>query len=250
MTPSPEAFELNGVAYLIRPWGAPAGDLEQLRHGIASAPEDVLFCHAVQYQLQHPGVHELPPDDFSRWIGGVLQDGETAERMSFVVQGCGPPFDHLRAALLEVLDAIPEKRRVRRTAPEGSAFPFMGATPVSFPTGTQVHDGQELIDALLAADACVWFLHLVQEPWFTPGRAPLLAWLDARAETRLAGWLAEAAADGLPIDRARSRAGGRWRRSRIGRQVAEATGSPESERREAARQAVAKLVRRRSGTRS
>jgi hypothetical protein len=250
MTAPQPAFELSGITYLIRPWGSPAGDLEQLRQGIVAAPDDVLFCHAVQYQLHHPSVEELPPDDFSAWIGGVVQDSETAERMSFAVQSCGPPFDRLRAALLGVLDAIPEKRRVQRDAPEGSTFPFMGATPVSFPTGVQVHDGQELVDALLAADPCVWFLHLVQEPWFGGGRVPLLAWLDDLPEPRLADWLAEAAREGLPIDRARTRVQRRWRRSRIGKQVAQATTTPDGERREAARQAVINLVRRRSGTRS
>jgi hypothetical protein len=250
MTLPREPFELSGITYLIRPWGTPAGDLEQLRQGIASAPDDVLFYHAVQYQLHHPGAEELPPDDFSAWIGGVVQDGETAERMSFAVQGCGPPFDRLRAALLGVLDTMPEKRRLQRDVREDSAFPFMGTTPVRFPTGSLVHDGQELIDALLAADACVWFLHVVHEPWFEGGRVPLLSWLDAVPEPRLADWLAEAATGGLPIDRARTRVSRRWRRSRIGRQVAQAAMTPESERREAAKRAVVNLVRRRSGSRS
>jgi hypothetical protein len=250
MTSPVDPFELNGVAYLIRPWGTPAGDLEQLRAGIESAPDEVLFYHAVQYQLRHPSADELPPDDFSAWIGGVVQDGETAERMSFVVQGCAPPLEHLRKALLSVLEAIPEKRRVQRDAPEGSAFPFMGATPVPYPTGTLVHDGQELIEALLQADASVWFLHLVEEPWLGTERAPLLAWLDAAQETRLAGWLAEAAADGLPIDRGRARVSRRWRQSRIGRQVAQGTLTPEGAKREAARRALANLVRRRSGASS
>jgi hypothetical protein len=180
----------------------------------------------------------------------VLQDDETAERLSFAVQGCGPPFDRLRAALLGVLDAMPAKRRLQRGAPEGSAFPFMGSTPVSFPTGVRVHDGQELVDALLVADVCVWFLHLVQEPWFGAGRVPLLAWLDELPEPRLGDWLAEAAAEGLPIDRARSRVSRRWRRSRIGKQVAQASQTPEDVRREAARQAVVNLVRRRPAKRS
>lgn len=241
------AFELNGVAHLIRPWGPPAQDLEQLRQGIAAAPADVIFHHAVQYQLRHPGADELPPDDFSAWIGGVVQDAETAERMSFVVQGRNASPESLRAALLEVLDAVPEKRRVQRDAPEDCAFLFMSASSAEFLTETPVRDGQELVDALIESDACVWFYHLIQQPWFANGRSPLLDWL-APYEPKLASWLEEATHSGMPIDKARTRVQKRWRRSCIGKHLAEATTKPEDTRREAGRLAVARLVRRRTRT--
>ena len=98
-------FELRAVAHLVRPWGAPIRDLEQLRAGIGDAPAEVLFHHAVQYQLRHAGAGELPPDDFSAWIGGVVQDAETAERLSFAVQSQRSSPDAIRSALLGVLDA-------------------------------------------------------------------------------------------------------------------------------------------------
>ncbi len=241
-------FELSGVAHLIQPWGEPARDLDGLRHGIAAAPAEVIFHHAVQYRLRHPGADEQPRDDFSAWIGGVAQDDETAERLSFVVQARHATAESLRAELLEVLDAIPTKRRVERDAPEGSAFPFLSAISLRFSIGMRAHDGQELVDALLAADACVWFFHLVEEPWTGGGHAPLLAWLRGTSDDRLATWLEEAAGSGLPIDKVRARVQTRWRRSKIGRHLAEATRAPEDARREAARQAVVRLVRRRRGS--
>src|SRR5512140_43523 len=118
------AFELKAVAHLIQPWGRPVRDLAQLRDGIAAAPAEVLFYHTVQYRLRHPGADELPPDDFSAWVGSVTQDAETAERMSFAVQGQNRSAGPVRAALLEVLDSLPEKRRLDRDAPEESALVF------------------------------------------------------------------------------------------------------------------------------
>ena len=125
-----DAFELCGVTHLIRPWGEPAGDLEELRRGIAAAPPEVLFRHAAQYPLRDPGAEELPPDDFSAWIGGVVQDDETAERLSFVVQGGAASPDARRAAALAVLDAIPERRRRERDAPPESRFRFLAAVSI------------------------------------------------------------------------------------------------------------------------
>jgi hypothetical protein len=246
VTEGRSAFELRGVAHLIRPWGRTATDLDQLRHGIAEAPADVIFLHAVQYPLRHPAAESLPPDDFGAWIGGVLQDTETAERLSFAVQGGNPSAEPLRAAMLEVLDSIPEARRRRRDAPEDGAFQFRSATAVTFPTGVTVRDGSELYEALMIADAGVWFHHLVEEPWRLANRAPLLEWLAASDGERLAAWLAEAAGAGLPIDKARARVRRRWKRSGIGARLAAAASVPERDRREAGRQALARLLRRRS----
>jgi len=239
-----QGFELRHVVHLARPLGRRAGDLEQLRAELLAAPIDALFHHAVQYQLRDPGAEQLCPDDLSAWIGGVVQDAETAERLSFVVQGAQASPETLRAGMLEVLEAVPAKRRAERDAPEGSAFQFHGSVTLSFPTGTVLGEAHEVVDALLEADASVWFFHLVEEPWNTGGRAPLIEWLAARREERLAGWLAEAAASGLPIDKARARVLQRWRRSHIGRRLAEAALTPGAERREAGRQAIANLVRR------
>jgi len=237
-------YALHHVVHLVRPLGVRAGDLEQLLQGLLTAPEDSLFHHAVQYPLRDPGAEQLSPDDFSAWIGGVVQDDETAERMSFVVQGANTSPSALRAAVLEVLNGVPPRRRVERDAPEGSAFQFHASVSLSVPTGLVLKEPREVVDALLEADASVWFYHLVEEPWKSGGRAPLLEWLASRREERLAGWLEEAAAAGLPIDKARGRVLQRWRRSHIGRRLAEASTLPGIERREAGRQAIARLVRR------
>jgi hypothetical protein len=246
--PPATTFELRSVVHLVRPWGTPARDLDQLLHGISSAPVEVLFRHAVQHQLRHPGADELAPDDFSSWIGGVVQDAETAERMSFEVQGGHATPEELRSAVVSVLEALPAKQRADRDAPEGSEFLFLSATSLSFPAGVEVHDAGELVAALMSVDAGVWFFHLIEQPFLSSGRAPLLDWLAWSGHERLASWLEDSARAGLPIDKARSRLLKRWRQSLIGRRLAEAAEVPEDARREAGRQAMARFLRRsRSG---
>jgi hypothetical protein len=251
VTPDASAFPLHTVVHLIRPWGTPARDLEQLRRGIAEAPAEVLFRHAVQHQLRHPRAREVPPDDFSAWVGGVLQDAETAERLSYAVQTARASAEALRGSLTAVLESVPARQRRTRDSPLDSVFLFLSATSLNFPTGTLVQSGDELVDALVAADPGVWFFHLVESPWFTGERAPLVEWLErsgAERHARLATWLADAAAAGLPIDTARTRLARRWRRSRIGPRLAAAAELPGDTRREAAREAVVRLVRRRART--
>ncbi len=243
MDPAPP-FELRSVAHLIQPWREPVRDLDQLRQAVALAPAEAVFHHTVQFQLRHAAAEEMPLDDFSAWIDGVLQDRETAERLSFAVQTQGASEPATRAALLGVLDGLPPRRRTERVAPEESALQLLSAVSVSFPTGVAVRDGAELVEALAAADTAVWFYHLVEEPWLAPEHPPLREWLAAIHDSRLPGMLADAAGGGLPLEKARARLLQRWRRSLIARRVSDATAAPEDERREAGREAIARLVRR------
>jgi len=237
------AFELQTVAHLMRPWGKPARNLEQLRSGLASAPDDVIFHHTVQYRLRHPSADELAPDDLSAWVRAVVHEGETAERMSFAVQAPNATASQMREALLQVLDRMPAKRREERGAPEGSEFVFLSALSVSYPIGLTVEDAPGAVEALTSDDPGVWFYHLIEEPW-SGSAAKLPEWLVSIGEARLAGWLCEAAATGLPIEKSRSQLLRRWRQSQIARRVFEGTGASEQERREVSRRAVARLVRR------
>lgn len=237
-------FELRTVVHLVRPWGEPVHDLEQLRAALDRVPADVLFHHTVQVQLRDPAALELPSDDFSAWVAVVVQDRESAERISFAVQSHNSSADEVRTALREALDSVPGAERGNRRAPAEGAFQLLAAESLAVPTGTVVQDSEELVVALVTADPGVWFRHVIEEPWFGAGESPLIDWLTSRGESRLAGWLRDAAFAGQAIERARDRLMRRWRQSHLARRLAEASGSPEDVRREAGRDAVARLVRR------
>jgi hypothetical protein len=240
--PSAE-FELCGVVHLLRPTGRRARDLEELRLAIADAPARSLFCHTRQVQLRDPASAELPADDFSAWVNGVVQDRETAERLSFVVQSHGGSPEEQRSALLEVLGRIPESERLSGTAPLEGAFVFLTVESVPLSTGVIARTGKELVDALVEAEPSVWFYHLTEQPWFPAGRS-MLEWLFDRGDDQIGLWLREDAAAGLPIEAMRRRLLRRWRRSRMGRRLGEAATVPEDMRREAGRAVVAGFVRR------
>lgn len=244
MTDGQGPLQLRNVVHLIRPAQLLARDLEQLRVGITLAPDAALFYHTVQVQLRNPATDELPPDDLSAWVGGVVQDRETAERLSFAVQTRGGSPEELRAALIGALDTIPEKTRLASLAPHEGRFSFLLSEPVTVPDGPPVLDAAGLIEALEAADASVWFYHLVEEPWFGGGRMPVADWLEALQEPQLADWLRDCAREHIPLDMLRDRVLRRWKRRRLGSRVADAARAPEGTRREAQREAVSKLVRR------
>src|SRR5262245_4706622 len=243
MTAPIPPFELHSVVHLVRPTGSRARNLEELRLGIENASERSLFFHTRHPQLRLPVGLESAHDDFSAWVNGVLQDRETAERLSFVVQSQFDSPEHLRRALLETLARIPEATRISRTTQPESELVFLTVESVPLPTGARVGDARELVHALIAADASVWFYHLIEQPWF-PGGPSLDEWLVSQEEERLATWLREGAAAARPIESMRRSLLRRWRQSRLGRRVREAATAPEGIRREAGRATVARLVRR------
>lgn len=240
---SREPFELSGVVHLVRPAGIEVSDLEQMRVALERVPERSLFHHTASRLLRHPASEELPPDDLSGWVAGVVQDRETAERMLFAAEGARSSAS-LRDALIKVLNAVPEKMRTAHDSPPGGEFVFLVAESVPIPTGELVRDGRELIDRLAAADASVWFYHLIEEPWMTPGAAPLDSWLRGLGQADLADYLLDSAHTGRPLEDIRRRVLRRWRFTRLRERVAAAAHSTDKERSEAGREAMSRLVRR------
>jgi hypothetical protein len=237
-------YELTSVVHLVRPAGEHARDLEALRAGIEQVGAESIFYHAIQGPLRRPDSRELPADDFSGWVNGVLQDRETAERMSFAVQGHGGSPEELRDGLLEALGSLSESQRRTRAAPIESEFVFLAAESVRVPIGSEVHGAEDLVEALTTADHGVWFYHLIEEPWYQAAAPSIVRWVQGIGESRLATLLEEESHSGRGLEEMRRRLLRRWRQRGIHGRVAAAAAATESERREAGRAAVAGLVRR------
>lgn len=241
---SPEAFPIRCVVHLVRPTGTRATTLDELRHAVLEASDASLFYHCLQYQLRNPASKELPPDDLSAWVGGVVQDRATAERMSFAVSSHNQHPGELRPALVRVLEDVPASQRATRTADAEGAFVFLEVEPVTLPTGIAVMDDSETVEALAHGDVSAWFYHVVEQPWFATDRPTLHEWLEQRGLKKLAHWLNDVSNAGLPIEAARDRLLRRWRHSNLGRRLGDAANEPIEARREAGREVVGRLVRR------
>src|SRR5207244_4442616 len=120
-------------------------------------------------------------------------------------------------------DTVPPADRAARRAPQEGALQLLATESLAVPTGTVVHDGEDLVVALVTADPGVWFHHVIEEPWFGEGHSALAEWLFAAGESRLAQWLRDAATASQPIERARERLMRRWRQSHLARRLADAS---------------------------
>src|SRR5258706_321296 len=114
----------------------------------------------------------------------------------------------------------------------------------TLPTGIEVEDGAQTVEALAHGDVSAWFYHVIEQPWFATDRPTLDEWLEQRGERKVAHWLNDVANAGLPLEAARDRLLRRWRTSHLGRRLGDAAEQPDEVRREAGREVVGRLVRR------
>jgi hypothetical protein len=237
-------FELRTALHLLRPTGRHARNLEELRTGLAEAPDASLFQHAVQHQLRHRGVEHEPTDDLSAWIAGAVQDRETAERCAFVVQTRNGSPAELRAALASLLDSVPAEARLARDAPEGGEFVFLASETIVLETGAVAHDAFELLDLLVRAEPGVRFYHLVEDPWYHAGESALAAWLAGIGEARLARAVRQRIDEQHPLERRGRRILAVLRAALVARRVSHADGGRMPLAGGGEREAASRLVHR------
>jgi Family of unknown function (DUF5752) len=241
---SRDPFPLAGVVHLVRPLRREARDLEELRLGIAEASVTSLFYHALQPLLRFAEATEQPPDDFSHWVHGVVQDRETAERMAFALQTCGDSPEMLREGLLEVLSPMSEATRRRRDAPEDGAFVFLDVDSVRVPTTHVVDFPSALIERIEQLPLAVLFYHAVEQRWLDPTAPSLADWLEAHGEPKLAEKMAGTLQSGKSLIDVRRMLIRQYRQSRLGRRLADAALASDDMRREEGRRAMRHLARR------
>lgn len=240
------SFVFASVAHLEAPCGIVALSMEGLRAGIEKAPDDSLFQHVTCVPVRYPHARDLPSNDFARWVGTSLQAPETAERLAFAGAATAQPIAELRAALVSVLDSVPPRDR-NREAPEEAAFHFLRVRSVPVPLGLEAADPVEAIEVWHRLDSAAVFYHLIEAPVFGDTARSFPAWLRSHGAVGLAEQAEQSVAAGRPIARLRKDLGARWRRSQIGRRLAERAGVSEEERLREARAAMARLAGRLRG---
>ena len=238
-----EPFHLISVAHLEAPAGLVATSIDALRDAIERAPDDAIFQHVTRLPIRHPHARDLPGNDFARWVRTALQAPEAAERLAFAGYDHSRPIAEVRAFLLEALERVPARDR-RREAAEEATFHFISAYSVRVPLEVELSSPLDIIDLWPKLDPASVFYHMIEAPARGAVDASLVTWLDRQGAQGMARSAAEEVAEGRPLERLRRELGTRWRRSQIGRRIAEKAGASEAERRRDATATIARLAGR------
>jgi Family of unknown function (DUF5752) len=242
-----DSFRFFTAAPLESPAGNVASDLESLKAGIATVSPESIFHHVIRMPVRFPHVRDLPENDFARWVGDALQLPEVSERLAFAGTLPAGSLEEVRAALLAVLNRVPERDR-RRSASEDAAFQFLESRTVIADFGLEAADPAQVVELWPQLDGGATFLHLVEAPIFGRTEFALIPWLRARGARGLADSAAKAVAAGPPVMRLHRDIGTRWRRSMIGRRLVERIDSADDVRLREARETMVRLATKLKGT--
>ena len=238
-----EPFRFVSVAHLEAPAGLVAASMDALRESIERAPDDAIFQHVTRLSIRHPHARDLPGNDFARWVRSALQAPEAAERLAFAGSDHSRPIAEVRASLLAALERVPARDRRREAAEEG-IFHLISSRSVRVPLDLEVATPMDLIGLWPQLDPAAVFYHLIEAPARGDMDSSLVIWLERQGAKAMARAAGEEVAEGRPLERLRRELGARWRRSQIGRRIAEKAGTSEAERRRDATETMARLAGR------
>jgi len=241
-----EGFRFFTSAPLESPAGYVASDLESLKAGIATVSPESIFQHVTRMPVRFPHARDLPENDFARWVGDALQLPEVSERLAFAGTMPAASLEEVRAALLAVLNRVPERDR-KRSASEGASFEFLEARNVLADLGIEAADPAQVVEIWPQLDDAATFLHLVEAPIFGRTEYALIPWLRARGARGLADSAAKAVAAGPPVARLHRVIGTKWRRSMIGRRLVDRIDAAEEVRLREARETMTRLAEKLKG---
>jgi hypothetical protein len=178
-------FQFMECTSLLKATGKRAGNLRDLRAGIAGVSEQSLFHHTCQYFMKG---HVLEyTNDFSQWAGESLEERTLSERLSnidpFGVAEIGELRNELLSSIDDYLKNFPESRR----AVPGDEFYFNETVSMIFPSGVQASNLAEFWIAVKYVDPSSIYYHFY-EARVRHGTDDFSTWFeDALGKKDLAG---------------------------------------------------------------
>jgi len=149
-------FEFKQSVSIVKSTGEKAGNLRELRDGIAKISPESIYHHTYQY-LRKGMIREYT-NDFAHWAGESLEERALSERLSNIDPYTYANIDSLRKELLAVIDDYLEKFPEPRRAMLRDEFHFTQTVTLVFPSGTRARNLAEFLMAVKYVDSgCIYY---------------------------------------------------------------------------------------------
>ncbi|MDH4100461.1 MAG: DUF5752 family protein [Nitrospirota bacterium] len=156
MTP----FEFRECVNILKSTGRKAGNLRELRDGVAMVSDGSIFHHTCQYFLK--GRITEYTNDFAQWAGEGLEERALSEHLSNIdPYACGTLGD-VRSELLRVIDSYLEIFPEPREAMPGDEFFFNEPVTLVAPVGIKAGNLAEFLIAVKFVDAASLYYHFYE----------------------------------------------------------------------------------------
>jgi hypothetical protein len=149
-------FDFRQAISILKSTGKRAGNLRELREGIATISDESIFHHTYQYFLKG---HVLEyTNDFAQWAGESLEESILSEHLSNIDPYGFKTMDEVRKELLRVIDRYLEGFPEPRAVMSGEEFYFNESVALVFMEGLRARNLAEFLIAIRYVEVgCIYF---------------------------------------------------------------------------------------------
>jgi len=157
-----EPFYFRSQVELIYLLGLLARNPVELKAGLEKVPPLSIYYHTHKFLQQHRVLSPEPPNDFSYWLGTILNLRELGEVMASVDVVKWKNMEELRVEFIRILDDYLTQGKYSVDAPEGAEFHFMSCRVFVLPTRYIARTPGEFIEAVRVISPRSLYFHVFE----------------------------------------------------------------------------------------
>ena len=172
-------FHFMGCIEIKELLGKKAVDEQELLELIEEVPIDSIYYHTHSYFLRHFYISGAYPNDFANWVAIQVRDRVLGEKLAAVTPLGEKNLEDIRSELIEIIDAHISAIEIVPTIVYGQPFYFMQSRIIEVPTGVEVSNFHEFLEALQTIDASAIYNHVFEARLRDRrGRSDFSIWFD------------------------------------------------------------------------
>lgn len=174
-----QEFSFLGCIEIKELLGIKADDELELMERIEEAPADSIYYHMHSYFLHHYYITAPYPNDFANWVAIQVRDRVLGEKLASITPWKSKNLEDIRIELIEIIDRHLSTVKAVPFVMYGQPFYFMKSKIINVPTGIQVNNLEEFVNALKKVDASAIYNHIFEARLrVRKGRTDFSVWIE------------------------------------------------------------------------
>ena len=158
----PPYFQIKDCALVTISTGVSAQNLREFCQLLQKVPEESIYSHFYEGLLRFSFDDPEFRNDFAQWAKRALHDSVLAERLGIIDPHDYPTLEHLRDALVEIVEDRLYEIRYIPWARAGEEFYFLTSQTIVFDTGMQARTPRQLAQLIPKLSTSTIYYHFIE----------------------------------------------------------------------------------------
>jgi len=146
---------------------------------LEDVPADSIYYHTHSYFLRHFYLTGEYPNDFANWAVIQLRDRVLGEKLGSVTPEATKTLENIRTEVMDIIDNHLAEVKSVPFVSQGEPFYFMKSRIIEVPTGIEVSNLREFVEALKKIHASAIYYHIFEAAFRSKrGRNDFAIWCE------------------------------------------------------------------------